>query len=239
MRKGDFPFVGDPIRISVDGEVLDGQQRLRAILAAGVTLEFVVISGLPPETQRYMDQGRKRSASDQLTIEGVTESALKASIARLLMEWDRSSILNRRFRASNAEVVRFVLDERTAMDDAARQGKRVYREVPIPTRVVGAVYYKMTQVNKGMGIEFTDRLTAGVDLGPGDPILALRRLVLRHDREGLKISIAEHLYYLTTTWQRWLASDQVARLQTPRGGVTMDDIPLIFDCGRTSDEDDT
>jgi hypothetical protein len=89
MQRGDFQFVGDPIRFDVDGKLLDGQQRLQAVIDSGATTKFLVISGLPSQAQRYMDIGRKRSAADQLMIEGVTASGMKAATAKLLLQWDR------------------------------------------------------------------------------------------------------------------------------------------------------
>ncbi|EDL8063752.1 hypothetical protein CTA21_16500 [Salmonella enterica] len=68
MREGKWTFNGEGIKISPDGELLDGQHRLLAIIEAGVAVELLVIFDVPFESLPTMDSGRNRSSADSLTI---------------------------------------------------------------------------------------------------------------------------------------------------------------------------
>jgi hypothetical protein len=85
---------------------------------------------------------------------------------------------------------------------------------------------------------FFGQLASGVDLSDGDPILALRRMVIRVNREDLRVKPYEWVFYLVLAWQKWRAGEGAFRLVAPRGGVRMEHIPLLVDCGRVSGDED-
>jgi hypothetical protein len=70
MSAGRWHDTGEPIKFDYNDALLDGQHRLGAIVASGVTIEMLVIWGLQPETQDYMDIGLKRSVADSLRDAG-------------------------------------------------------------------------------------------------------------------------------------------------------------------------
>jgi hypothetical protein len=70
MRRGEWRVNGEAIKISRDGKILDGQHRLMAVLEADVAIETLVITGLEPEAQETMDQGRARSLADVFKLRG-------------------------------------------------------------------------------------------------------------------------------------------------------------------------
>ena len=59
MRSGRWVFNGEPLILSADLALLDGQHRCMALAEAGVTLPMMVISGVQPDTTTVMsiDQG--------------------------------------------------------------------------------------------------------------------------------------------------------------------------------------
>ncbi len=81
------------------GELIDGQQRLHALIVAGVTVLMMVTFGLPSKvegkeltTMDCVDRGRTRSIADQLKIQhgikkGGMIASITSSIARLC--WDQ------------------------------------------------------------------------------------------------------------------------------------------------------
>ena len=74
MRAGTWLDDGAPIRISDEGKLLDGQHRLSAIEASGISQKLVIISGLDPASLLVMDTGKVRTFSDYLTIMGVANA---------------------------------------------------------------------------------------------------------------------------------------------------------------------
>lgn len=95
MRAGVWVATHQGVAFSDADELIDGQHRLRAIVAAGVTVRMMVTFGLPAKiegttmtTMDCVDRGRTRSVADQLKIQhgmkdGSAIAAVSASIAAI------------------------------------------------------------------------------------------------------------------------------------------------------------
>lgn len=64
MLDDRWVFNGDPIRFDEDGNLIDSQHRLQALIDSGKTYKFVVIRGLPREAFDTIDIGRRRATAD-------------------------------------------------------------------------------------------------------------------------------------------------------------------------------
>ena len=84
MTAGRWVFTGDPIRLFEDGEVADGQHRLRAVVMSGIPQTFAVVSGVSDEAMQAIDSGRKRSGADRLALAGVKNSKRIAPTLNLM-----------------------------------------------------------------------------------------------------------------------------------------------------------
>lgn len=76
IKNGYWIVNGDAIRFNDEGDLIDGQTRLRAVIHAGIPIQSFVITGLPKEhkngilinTMDTIDRGRPRSTGSQLQI---------------------------------------------------------------------------------------------------------------------------------------------------------------------------
>ena len=86
MENGDWIENGDTLRFDTKGKLLDGQHRLSAVIKCGKPLAFGVVSDIPPEAFMTVDTGKKRYASDALSIHdgNITNSTTVAAIIRQL-----------------------------------------------------------------------------------------------------------------------------------------------------------
>lgn len=69
MKSGnwnDSPDIMNPIMISREGRLLDGQHRLAAVVNSGVSVVMYVAHDCDDAVFKYLDAGLKRSAGDQL-----------------------------------------------------------------------------------------------------------------------------------------------------------------------------
>jgi len=71
---------GEAIKISVDGDILDGQHRLLALIKANKELSFLVISELERDIFTVLDTGVTRSAGDIFHIAGIQNAVRCAAI---------------------------------------------------------------------------------------------------------------------------------------------------------------
>lgn len=61
---------GDTIRISREMKLLDGQHRLWSIWLSKQSYEYLIVTGLEPDTFAYIDNGKQRSGTDTTKING-------------------------------------------------------------------------------------------------------------------------------------------------------------------------
>lgn len=72
MRKGTWRFNGDTIRFDNEGNLIDGQNRLAALIEYGQPLPFIVCSGFDNDVIKTIDQEiKKRSLNDLFVISHV------------------------------------------------------------------------------------------------------------------------------------------------------------------------
>lgn len=217
MRTGKWrPDIGDPIRISKTGRLLDGQHRLIAIVESGAKIRMTVIIGLDDEDQRYIDQGARRSAADQLMIEGRNNSGTLATIARNLLVFIKEHRLDQRVYAPSVyEIAEFVDEHAEMLGDIAHQYNRVKNQVPILTGPFGVLAFQALQKDEVKFHEFCDALHSGANLPPGSPILAFRNYVTKKVINRQRRTGDEELFLIIRTWNMWRAGKAVTRLNLP------------------------
>ena len=88
VANGDFVLNGESLIFSDAGNLLDGQHRLSAVVAAGKPITSMVAMGMPPETAVTVDRGKARNLGDVLTRAGYHNGKALASVARHMLGYD-------------------------------------------------------------------------------------------------------------------------------------------------------
>lgn len=180
MRAGAWPFIGDPIRFSSEGVLLDGQHRLLALIDADVTLAFVVIRDLEPETQDVMDSGIPRMLRDHLKLHGYANAETLAAILRRVVIWSGSETHSYQpahaERNTNTQYLA-ALAKYPWLADTAQLANQVARHVQIPASILGFCHWLFSQVDEqGEDVEaFFGQLRDGEHEKKTDPTYELRR----------------------------------------------------------------
>lgn len=84
ILRGDWRLSHQPIAFDTDGNLIDGQHRLNAIIQTGISLQVMVTRGVDPESFDVIDRGLKRSAGDVLGIHGDQASTM-GFLAKILL----------------------------------------------------------------------------------------------------------------------------------------------------------
>jgi len=92
MAEGRWVFQGGTIVISVSGRLVDGQHRLMAVCATGVSIEVIVVWGVPDEVADTLDTGSARNGSDVFFRHGVHQSNIAAATVRQLISMSRNFV---------------------------------------------------------------------------------------------------------------------------------------------------
>jgi hypothetical protein len=85
MREGRWRLTHQGIGFDRSGNLIDGQNRLMAVIEAGVMVRMQVTHGLMREDMMAVDMGAPRSAGDSLTIlRGIERGKDRVAILRIL-----------------------------------------------------------------------------------------------------------------------------------------------------------
>jgi hypothetical protein len=221
MTNDEWHFIGDPVRFDKDGNLLDGQQRLAAVAQSGCPQTFVVIRNLERDDQRYMDGGRKRTAIDQLRIEGLTNAAVIAGIASLFMHWQADDLPWFNIKFSTFEVVEWVESNLDSVEAAAKHADSCYRATRASKSIMGAAYLVFSAAaDVDTATEFMNLIATGAGLDTGSPVLLLRQKMVEwaNRRPGQRPQRHEMLYFVVRTWNAWRKGEKLTKLQIPVGG---------------------
>lgn len=114
MRRGEWQFNGDPVRLNGEGQLIDGQHRLHAIVNSGKQQRMLVIHGLDNSVFDTIDVGKKRSPADLLAIQGFQNRNALAATARALIiyesgvYWASEAAKNLDYNPTGKQIVAYV-----------------------------------------------------------------------------------------------------------------------------------
>lgn len=225
MAAGRWKFDGSPIRISVEGVLIDGQHRLTAIIESGVTLPMMVIYDLPADVRDSIDTGAVRSAADVLHFNGFSDSHALAATARIIMLREVGSTTLNATTLTNSAIHQWV-EQHPEIAESAEIYRRSYRSVPGTPSIIAAAHFMCAQRDRDQAHQFfVTRLIETLGLTPDDPVRALRHRLSQVVGRDSYVVKAEQLRYIILAWNIDRDGRGVTKLQAPKGGWTKNNFP--------------
>lgn len=178
MKAGDWALNGEALKFDDHGNLIDGQHRLHAVIAANATIETLVIRGIARETFNTIDTGRVRSAGDVLAIHGFKNVNILAAAAKLvcchdagnIYSFSNMSVSNKAIEAcveNNPGLIPWCSDHTT---------KHIYSA---SMRAAISYLYVRKGCSEERVKEFWERLGDGVGLTVDSPVRQLRERFLQ------------------------------------------------------------
>jgi hypothetical protein len=187
MTRGEWRLNGETIKIAEDGTLLDGQHRLTAISESGVTIESLVVFGLPREAQDTVDTGRRRRLADVLKIERQPDPHALAAAVNLLFRYENGQRFDAtRTGAPTPEQALDLIARKPGIHTSVGVARHITHEIGGPLGVFAALHCIFTDVDPLAADEFFRRLDDGANLPYGDAVLHLRRHIIRPRHETHK-----------------------------------------------------
>lgn len=205
MAAGRWAMTGEAIKFDIGGNLLDGQNRLNAVVASGATVQFLVVRGLDPKTQEVMDSGAPRTAGDALHLRGYVNANKIAAALNVYSCYSRGLYVHAmaspdpKARLTNAEVVALAA-KRPELVEAAEFAQKIQRALPLPIGSVAVAYHEFTQIDADDAEEFFSRIENLQLNGKGDPIGTLVKRIGEHRERRQRIQPSTALYFLFRTW---------------------------------------
>jgi hypothetical protein len=231
MQNGTFENTGEPIILSREGVLNDGQHRLVALTEADVTVDLDVRFGIARKAFVKTNTGAPRTSGDVLAIRGVAGSAAIAPAVRLLVLYRRGLPDTIREFVSNAEVdecfVRWSGFEAVAKEVAALSFPRGVRSTPL----VATAYLASRSPGKDRLGDWLETLATGVGTGRSDPAYLLRERLMKGVEAaiGTRESLVERFALMILSWNAFATGGgMMAReLRWTATGKTASAFPVV------------
>lgn len=216
MVNGNWRLTGEGIKFGQSGNLLDGQNRLWAIIESGCTVTMFVVRGLEDDTQSVMDSGTARTASDNLGMAGYKNSAILAAIAR-------RRITTTAFNdVTNTEVNQFVDANSADAMEATEIARKYAKRTDITPSTVGLAAWRIAEVHDWYTAdEFFSAASEKVGLSPGDPVLAMTAFFADSKLKRRKLDLRTQLSVIIRAFNARNEGKtmRVVRVVSARGGV--------------------
>jgi hypothetical protein len=182
IRSGRWVFNGEPLLISANGLLNDGQHRCTAVIETNLAIEVLIVFGLDRASRVTVDQGVARAAADYLTMGSVGNATLVASVGRLLIAYERSEgkNINSTALVTNGEILARFSDDENMVKSATFAGTmHTHAKKLAPPSIIGTCHYLMSRVNAAKTEEYLRQVCVGENIRKSDPAFAVREGLFR------------------------------------------------------------
>jgi len=221
MRRGEWKLSHQGVAIDRDGNLLDGQHRLAAIVRSGVTVRMAVARQVDREAFSVLDTGKRRSAGDTLRLAGAQAPLHLAAALRYLHLYQvapDSSWGGSQSRLTNDQILK-LHDAHPRMSDCVRRA----RVVSSSTGIIASACATAIYVTGLLHPEFDEEpwfhgITTGANLDIGDPRLVFRTFFANTRAAGKRqANNREHIAIYIKAWNAWVSGRKVKVLSFRKG----------------------
>jgi hypothetical protein len=227
MMVGDWhEDEGSPIRFDKEGNLLDGQHRLWAIVESKTTWMFHIKRGLDPEVLWVLDTGRPRSLIDMLKMRGEKYCGNLGGAISFLFAYENIGVLttNRDLRPSVLEALTF-LDMHPGLRESAGKAYPVRSAVGGGGARWTAIHYIFSGIDAEDCEDFFEKVATGEGLSKTDSIWHLRRKCVAV-RSSLRVwTDMEFTALIIKAWNSYRAGRPVVSLRWTGGGARPEKYP--------------
>jgi hypothetical protein len=230
LTAGEYQFDGTPVRLADDGRVLDGQHRLEAVRASGVSVPMLLIKNLDPSIQLVLDTGKSRSFVDFLTIHGVTNATNAGATALLLWHWEEGHVASDvswsyRPGPTHSGLWAFYQEHQDDIARAIKETLLVRRKIRIAPSVIATAFLILEDVDTDVASDFFSELR--FEEGPGPQVSVLVRVLnARRERSVRDFTQQEQLALLFKTWNLYRRDEVIDKLQWLQSRKKKEKFPL-------------
>lgn len=172
MLAGEWTLNGETIKIDNEGRLIDGQNRLSAVVKAGVAVTMEISVGMPTTSFTTIDTGKCRTAGDIVSIYGKQNASVIAAALKMIIEYERGFSIGRsNGRYSDSSVGNARAFDITNKDIEMALTKYANIEVFLPQRkqvqtlgykpLFAALHYLMSTYDSEMAEKFFTNLYHG------------------------------------------------------------------------------
>lgn len=215
IRNGAWLFNGEPVIVSREGLLNDGQHRCEAVIRAEAPIKVVLIIGVDRSTRTTLDQGKVRTVGDYLNMEGFVNSTQLAAAANYHWQYRTYGRLSNetRMKPTKSETMHeayMYSGLENSVSVASKKGASLVGGIPF----LAFCHFVFSQVNSGAADRFIDMMIYGEGLKKGDPILYVRNRIMM-ERGKRRVAVKSEMVF--KAWNAFRRGEKVTYLKTVGG----------------------
>lgn len=222
MKKGRWMLNGEPIVFDTDGILINGCHRMLAVVEAGIPVMFEVKRGVEPDAFTTYDNGRHRTLSQLLCMQGIKNYNLISSIVvaneKLVMTGrlfeNNSSDAGGRKLTNDENYLKYRRDA-DGFDAVATYICKLYSRCRIlSSSWAGATFYYLTHTGGYKPEEVEPFFEALFSLDSSDVVPAnlLRKRITDASLQGKKLQAEMLFALLAKAWNAYITGVPIKRL---------------------------
>ena len=228
MRAGNFLFTADPIKFATTKELIDGHNRLRAVIKSGVTITTLLATGVAADARNVIDTGSKFTLKHALERNGTAHAANVAAALTAVQAWERAEhTLNPLTGATTNTTSLAFLAAHPEIETIAHEAAKYASKIPtLTTKQTSALIWAFDKLDRDARTSFFTKLISGANLEANSPILQLRNLLAD---ELVSVSRRSPRFITAVTikaWNTYRAGTTVRALNFVGGGVHPQEFPI-------------
>lgn len=220
MLDGRWHSSTDAIGFDTDGNLINGQHRLTAIIESGMTIEMLVAENVPAEMMPLIDRGRPRTNANSLHIAGFENAGVLAPFVKLIYQYENMSPKNKsgigaathlddevligRITSDPAIIVAAAFVDTPEMRDGLRGIAKLHH--------AALVHYMGSKTSPEKVVPFLTELASGENLQAGSPVLALRKQMI-NQVVGHRMPATQTLALLIRAWNAYEDGRNISKVQ--------------------------
>jgi hypothetical protein len=216
MRTKTYRPNGEPLIFNEDGELSDGQNRIRACIIANVPFETYCIFGIPKKYFPSFDQGKPRAGNDLAALMGFKSWNAVAATARLAIEYADGTIgRTGKGKFPNERLKVYLERNRSGLEEAVQYVQSFKKDLAglVPVSHVSFLFYIVREKHPAKAEEFIEKLSSGDSLQRGSPILLLRERMRALVGRKHELDKAHKLVLLIKAWKAFIQGRSVGTLK--------------------------
>ena len=199
------------ISLNDDGQCIDGQHRLAAIVEAGRPVRSIVVRNVPADAMDTMDTGTKRGGADVLYMAEITNDVRLAGalnkLKMLMSGFYRGASrphgdAYRNIGLSNSEYLEF-LKVHPGLEESTQIWCGYQPLIMRPT-LGAALHYLFSMHDRKMADDFWELVRTGDGIGKGHPAYALRRNLLNFKLDSRRTRVEDRVL-VAMSFKAWNA----------------------------------
>lgn len=212
---GRWREISDPIQITSDDLLSNGQHRLTLIKDLKITLSLRIETNVDPTIFPVIDTGKKRDGVDVLSIKHVENASVTATTIRFIKFVENG--FSGHLKVSNQDMVEFI-DKNPTLVDSVKFGVSYYKKGNrvITAPLLATMHYLLKNNYRYKGEEFLIKLALGNNIEPNCPSGSLRnRFISIKTDKHVTMRGELLLQFMVVAWNKYISGEKIKAIKLP------------------------